>query len=156
MPAVVAAFSALADESDLNREECLQKAYDVLAAKLVAYFAWAPKQIKVSRRGALATARKSPKGDMRLAGTFGAGEHLHVLVRLPAESDHNRLRVEIARPDNPSPLAGHSFTWSRDRPIYSCAFELKPLVDTAGTGDYVVNLHCLNRLALSREFKIRK
>ncbi len=156
MAGASAEFSSLADESGLNREECLQKAYGVLGAKLAARFAHVPRQIKISRRGSLATARKLPNGDLKLTGTFKRGEHLHVLVRLPEECDYNQLRVEIARPDKPLRLAAHTFTWSRRRPIYSCAFVLEPLARTLGPGEYVVNLYCLNKLAISRGFKISK
>ncbi len=156
MPGAVAAFSALADESKLNREQCLEKAYDLLGAKLAAAFACVPKRIKIPRRGVLATARKGPSGDLRLTSRFTPGEQLHVLVRLPEVCSYNRLRVEIARPANPLRLAGHSFTWSRDRPIYSWVFDLSLLAHTAGAGEYVVNLYCLDKLALSRGFRISK
>ena len=143
---------ALGESSAYLLEEAANRVVD----RLLVEFTVVPRQISVSGRKALRTARWFRKGRWEYSGKFRTDDEMMFLVlRLPSPADRNIFEVSIRREDDGPLVAQTEIIWDRWESVRSLEFSPRDLAERGGgPGKFVAVLSLRGEQVAKRKFKI--
>lgn len=138
-------------------QQLLSDTADLLAERIVAEFAIAPVEVEVVPGKALYTGRRENSRLVKTDDFYADQEEMLVRVELPRQADRNKLALRIRREKGSTEaIAAKSFTFDSAAGIHEVAFSPARIHKTAGTGEYILELHGRAGLLLEEDFNIHE
>jgi len=155
-PELSATVFSRGDPPHLTPDECAAKATGQVIDEMLECFAAVKKQVVISPKKNLRTARRREGGGWQFTDKFSPDdEAMYVIVKLPDECDRNRFRVAISREGHKEALAGEDFVWSKQDESRQLKFSPNELHAKAGAGDYRVTFYSGPDRVLAVDVKIK-
>ncbi len=124
-----------------NAQDCMNAAEQNAVANIVRGIAVTRTQIKL-KGDPIKTATELYDNEWDFEREIpGERESFFAVIKLPPEADRNQFKIAIVPKESREVLAERQFTWSKQYERYGYPFEVKPLLDKNGYGEYKAKLY---------------